>query len=285
MPIRTQNFDSRQSMNGKTFEIFHYREAKPEAVSVHHHDFYEIYFFLGGEVSYWAEGKIYQLQPGDLLLMSPMQFHHPIVQPGAVYERMVLWIDRNYLSAISTTDVDLTTCFHSNTDGNANLLHPTVLMRRKIHELLEMLNRETHGQEFGQSLYAKSLLLQLLLEINRMASREDKTTVSSEPFDLVSQIASFINQHCHEEISLERLAKEFFVSKYYLSHEFSKQTGVSIYRYVILKRLMNAKELITVGQMPGEVYKYCGFHNYTNFYRAFKAEYGISPREFAEQVK
>ena len=48
---------------------------------------------------------------------------------------------------------------------------------------------------------------------------------------------------------------------------------------------MNAKELITVGQMPGEVYKYCGFHNYTNFYRAFKAEYGISPREFTEQVK
>lgn len=284
MPVRTQSFDGRQSMNGKTFEIFHYREAKPETVSVHHHDFYEIYFFLSGEVSYWTEGKIYQLQPGDFLLMSPMELHYPIVQPGSVYERVVLWIDRNYLASISTAEVDLTTCFHTHLHNHINILRSSALMRSRVQELMDLLNREAYGHEFGQLLYAQSLLTLLLLEINRIANREEKAVVLQETPNLVSQIASYINNHCHEEISLERLAKEFYVSKYYLAHEFSKQTGTSIYRYVILKRLMNAKEMIAAGHMPGEVYKYCGFHNYTNFYRAFKAEYGISPRGFAEQI-
>lgn len=284
MAIRTQSFVKRQSMNSKTFEIFHYREAKPEAVSVHYHDFYEIYFFLGGEASYWAEGNIYQLQPGDLLLMSPMELHQPIVQPGSIYERMVLWIDRNYLTSLSTADVDLTACFQPDNQNRVSLLHPSVLMRRRIQELLEMLNQETYGHEFGQTLYAQGILLQLMVEINRMANHVDMHRTLPEQINLVSQIVSYINSHSHEDISLERIAKELYVSKYYLSHEFSRQTGTSIYRYVILKRLMNAKEMLSAGQMPGEVYKHCGFHNYTNFYRAFKAEYGISPREFVEKI-
>lgn len=42
---------------------------------------------------------------------------------------------------------------------------------------------------------------------------------------------------------------------------------------------------IAAGQAPGEVYQSCGFGDYANFYRAFKGEYGISPREFAAQVQ
>ena len=73
MASGAQRFDSRQSMKNKRFEVFHYRDKKLENVSVHHHDFFEIYFFLSGKVTFRVEGKTYHLEPGDLLLISPME--------------------------------------------------------------------------------------------------------------------------------------------------------------------------------------------------------------------
>ena len=59
MQSQTQSFQTRQNMEKNTFEVFRYRDPKPEGVAVHHHDFYEIYFFLSGEVEYRVEGKTY----------------------------------------------------------------------------------------------------------------------------------------------------------------------------------------------------------------------------------
>jgi AraC-like DNA-binding protein len=111
----------------------------------------------------------------------------------------------------------------------------------------------------------------------RYAPRQDS--------EIVTEIVQYIYDHYQENITLESLAAEFFVSKYHLSHEFSHRVGTSVYRYVIFRRLLQARELITSGQAPGEVYQSCGFGDYANFYRAFKGEYGISPREFAQQVQ
>ena len=57
MRERSQNFDPRQVMQREQFEIFHYRDPRPGTVEVHHHDFYEVYYLLGGDVAYWVEGR------------------------------------------------------------------------------------------------------------------------------------------------------------------------------------------------------------------------------------
>ena len=61
-----EHFNTRQQMQKTSFEIFHYFDSKPGSVALHHHDFYEIYFFISGQVEYQIEGRSYQLQPGDL---------------------------------------------------------------------------------------------------------------------------------------------------------------------------------------------------------------------------
>ena len=82
-----------------------------------------------------------------------------------------------------------------------------------------------------------------------------------------------------DDLSLELLASKFYVSKYHLSHEFGKAMGTGVYRYIMLKRLLVARQLLLKGMSAGEVCSKCGFKDYTNFYRAFKDEYGISPSE------
>lgn len=280
MQIRPQSFQTRQNMEKNTFEVFHYCDLKPETVAVHHHDFYEIYFFLGGDVEYRVEGKTYLLKPADLLLINPRELHQPIVKHGATYERIVLWIDKNYLESFENGNVSLTKCFDIQSPTHSNILRPTGVQRSKISEYLNSMIAEFYGDGYGAGLSADGLFLQLMVEINRLALQKGRTAEPVNDTLFITQVLSFINEHYNEDLSLDSIARKFFVSKYHLSHEFSRWVGTSVYRYIMLKRLLNAKELLAKGFTPGAVYHECGFQDYANFYRAFKAEYGVSPKEF-----
>lgn len=274
----SQNFDPRQTMKSSEFEIFHYKESGAEDVQVHHHSFYEVYCFLDGDVEFWIEGSLYQLKKGDLLLINPKELHRPILKDnGKNYERIVLWIDKNYLESLSN-EVDLTECFDVSNPNHKNLLRPDEFERSKIITRLGDLVRENYGNSFGNKIITHGLFLQLMVEINRMAlSETDNTKQKKETSPLISNVLNYISEHYCEDLSLEKIAKHFFVSKYYLSHEFTNSVEVGLYRYITIKRLIIAREMLADGKTAGEVSSLCGFKDYTNFYRAFKAEYGISP--------
>lgn len=259
-----QSFDPRQQMNSPTFEAFYYREPKPTQVEVHHHDFYEVYNLLAGEVSYWVDGKTYHLRPGDIFLISPMALHRPVVKPGAKYERFVLWINKNYLESLDEGRL-LTQCF------NASHNH---LRGSSITPLLSSLVTEKYSNKLGADIYASGIFLQLMVELNRLSPIGSQI---SEHSDLIADVLDYINQNYSADLSLDALSDHFHISKYHLSHEFKKETGTSLYHFITLKRLAAARQMLMEGQSPGDVYLSCGFRDYTVFYKAFKAEYGTSP--------
>ena len=111
MAKRQQSFDPRQNMLGLQMEAFHNYDDADRVVDLHHHDFYEIYYFISGDVEYRVEGKTYILQKGDLLLISPGVFHQPLVRSGVPYERIVLWINRGSLAQFAEQGGDLAACF------------------------------------------------------------------------------------------------------------------------------------------------------------------------------
>lgn len=258
------SFDPRQQMNTNTFEIFYYREPKPTKVKVHHHDFYEVYNLLAGNVSYWVDGKIYHLHPGDIFLISPMELHRPIVQPGAQYERFVLWINKNYLESLSSTH-NLTQCFSTPN----NQLHGGA-----ITPLLSALVTERYSNKLGADVYSQGIFLQLIAELNRLSPIRTQNAAHTP---LIASVVEYIHSQYHTELSLDSLAEQFHISKYHLSHEFKKETGTSIYHYITLKRLASARQMLMDGIPPGDVYLACGFRDYTAFFKAFKAEYNASP--------
>ena len=104
--------------------------------------------------------------------------------------------------------------------------------------------------------------------------------VAGQQSELVRNTCAYIDENLSQSITLEQLAAQFFVSKYYLSHAFSREMGVSLYRYILLRRLLMARQLMAAGESAGAAARACGFADYTSFYRAFKSEYGISPRQF-----
>ena len=76
-----------------------------------------------------------------------------------------------------------------------------------------------------------------------------------------------------------------FISKYHLLRKFEAQVGTTVHRYILQKRLLNAKQLLAGGLAPSEVCTYCGFGDYANFYRAFRAEYGTTPRQYVQSLR
>lgn len=277
MRERSQRFDPRQFMQSDTFEVFHYREPSPNAVEVHHHDFYEVYYLIGGNVEYWVDGRIIRMEPGDLLLINPMELHRPMVEQGTLYERFVLWINREFLEAM---DGQLGSCFDTTLPSHTHLLRPGQSERTTLMSRLGELVREAYSRDFGSQVSAYGLFLQFMVQLNRLALRTQPREESEQLSPLVQNVLHYISQHLGEALSLEHIAGQFFISKYHLSHAFSREVGVSVYRYIMLRRLLMARQLLSSGESAKQVCRSCGFSDYTSFYRAFKSEYGISPRQF-----
>lgn len=109
-------------------------------------------------------------------------------------------------------------------------------------------------------------------------SPHDKDPVQKT--ELIRQIIRYIDLNYQEPITLQSLANQFYVSRFYLAHEFSRKTGTGLYRYIIRKRLAEVKKLMDTGIPPCKAYGVCGFGDYANFYRAFRQEFGMSPKDY-----
>ena len=286
MATRPQRFNTRQTMHSKTFEVFRYKDAYLKEVALHHHDFYEVYFFLSGNVQYNIESHSYLLTPGDVLLISPMELHQPMFGPEhREYERIVLWIDKQFLEGFHLTGERFTACFDTDNPNHVNLLRPEGVNRQFLTFLLEQLISESSSKEPYQEISAMSYLAQVLVLLNRLALQQRKEEPAAARDSAVYSILGYINEHYNENLSLDDLANRFFVSKYHLAREFQRLVGTSVHRYIVQKRLVMAKQMLSAGKPSSEVYQSCGFGDYSNFYRAFRAEYQISPKEYVRRLK
>ena len=286
MAVKHQRFTIRQTMQRNTFEVFRYKDAYLKEVALHHHDFYEVYFFLSGNVQYNIESRSYLLTPGDVLLISPMELHQPMFgSEHREYERIVLWIDKQFLEGFSLPGESFAVCFDTANPNYSNLLRPEGVDRQFLTFLLEQLLSEDSSEEPYQEVAAMSYLAQVLVLLNRLVLRQRREESVSNQDSIVYNVLGYINEHYHENLSLDELANRFFVSKYHLSREFQRLVGTSVHRYIVQKRLVMAKQMLSTGKPSSEVYQSCGFGDYSNFYRAFKAEYQISPKEYVLRLK
>ena len=100
---------------------------------------------------------------------------------------------------------------------------------------------------------------------------------------LIDRIDAFINEHISEEITIERLCKEFGISRTRLYELTAPHISGTIGAYIRRKRLSKAKKLLKSGDIAiARVAEEVGFGDYNYFLRVFKKEFGISPKKFAQ---
>ena len=124
----------------------------------------------------------------------------------------------------------------------------------------------------------KELFFKLILsELIVLLSSSARQRIVHSENELGAKVARYINAYLDKNISLDIIAKKFFISKYYLCRSFKKYSGVSIHAYINHKRVMYAKQLIDSGETAsGAAYK-VGFGDYSAFYRAYVKALGKPP--------
>ena len=262
------------------FQLSHNRDPYFRTMEFHAHDFLELYYFLDGSVTYYIEDQVYDLCPGDLLIIPAGKMHRPVIaNEHAAYERMVLWITPQYLQSIDSPAGDLQKNLQK--VGEHGYCVPfrgdeTVFVTALLKKLLYMQKNDTAPK------FCAGAVELYLWTIFRSYGVID-TTHRNET-QVIPQVIRYITEHFSEPLTLEDIAAEFFVSKSYLNRHFKAYTNSTVYAYIMALRLTHARRMLREGIPAVEAGRECGFSNYSTFYKAFKTQTGLSPQQFKSRA-
>ena len=265
------------------FRLFHLKDSRAQQMDYHYHDFDKLVLVLGGRVTYMVEGVTYFLQPWDILLIQHNMIHRPIIDSAEPYERIILWLGRDYLSARSDDATPLEQCFTRVGERGFHLLRTTPEQRLNYMNTLQALEDALRSDGFGAARLGDLLCQQLLIAVNRDVLASSAAQAAPESYRVdqkIEEILQYIAANLSGELSVEGLAKQFYLSRYYLMHRFKEVTGYTIHQYIRQKRLVKAGELIRSGVPVMKAAEAAGFREYSTFLRAFQSTFHVSPREF-----
>lgn len=272
------NFEKAGYLN-HDFKMFHLVDRQRKEYEFHYHDFNKVIIFISGNTTYTIEGKSYELQPYDIVLVNAGEIHRPSVLDNSAYERIIIYVSPQFLNTFSEEEYDLNYCFNRAKQEHSNVLRIHSMEISKLFQVCQELEHSFADHAFAKELYQKILFLEFMIQLNRTAILNNINYLDSAKDNTkLIQIIDYINEHLSEEISIDSLSAQFFLSRYYLMHFFKEETGYTIGNYITEKRLLLAKNMVQNGCSITEACFQSGFKNYSTFSRAFKKAFKTIPK-------
>ena len=261
--------------NGFNFGDVHFchicdEHIEPKNFFRHCHEFYEIIYVVQGSGRYVAEGSECELAKNTMMIFRPNEYHYVNLSPDNAYERYVIYFNKGFLSGISDT---LLVPFEQLPKGVGNF-YSTTDIPLSVFSIFERLDSLAQLPDDKAEVLARLLTAELLV----LLSLADSKISHQENDPLGARVIKYLNDNISTQISLDELAKKFYVSKFYLCRAFKSYNGISIVGYLNSKRVMMAKEMIENGETAANAAFRVGFGDYSSFYRAYKKALGHSPQ-------
>ncbi|MBQ5589623.1 MAG: helix-turn-helix domain-containing protein [Anaerotignum sp.] len=256
------------------FRLFHLKDKEGTNIDYHYHEFCKLLMLRSGSGGYTVEGHRYSLETGDIVLIGKHCVHRPEFEHGLLYERVIIYISPEFLQQQSTPDCPLEEIFNG---ANGHVLHLNT--PDALWSISDRLEKELSEDKYGRIIVSNGLLLRLLIEIAR--NMQDPNAAFSTPIaptdSRILEILRYIDAHLTEDLSIDILAEEFYISKYHMMRLFKQETGRSIHDYLQERRLLHARDLIRQGISATDSCFQSGFRSYSSFTRAYAKHFGTTP--------
>lgn len=249
---------------------------------IHSHPFYELYYFLSGDVHFLYDGIEYEMQPHTLLVIAPNVFHGIHVLSNDAYDRLtfhftedVISLERRQLlmgSLPTEESIRNGTSPIPHIISNAESLGYLPLML----EVERVIGMPQDVCDTMVSVILEALLSMLLLHEGDLRSSAQFPSYYREDQEL-KPVLSYIHQNLTEKITLDDLSQHAHISKSKLNQLFHAHLGTTAMEYVTRRRLNYAQQLLINGYSAAQASTAAGFGDYTNFYRAYVKQVGHSP--------
>lgn len=268
----------------KIFHYFDYDERSSEINMEfeHFHDFFEIHILLSPEANHLIQGQRYQLKKYDIVLLHPKKLHKSEYLVGTPSKRLII----NFSYSKSYLD---------NHPALEKLLHifyePDCIYRFdsiQHNEVFSLLNKIYLTSKHSTCDELKEMLIQnyfveFLYTLQQLKSYNMYTSypLESELKNKIYNIAAYIHKNYDKPLSLSTLSKEFYISSFYLSHQFKRITGYALIHYIQMTRIRNAQyTLLHSHEKIIIIAEKCGFTSLSQFNRVFLKICGVSPSEY-----
>ncbi|MCK0470513.1 AraC family transcriptional regulator [Halalkalibacter sp. APA_J-10(15)] len=260
----------------------------------HTHRDFEIYYFHEGRSRIFIQHRIYDLHPGDIVILNGLTKHRTCPFPSHSNVRTTVEFFPEYIEPVlqSLEAIELLELFQDlnnsliRVEDKANLtqIESSLL---KIKQLLSH-SRESFSinNRFVES-KVKHLLVELLFEINHLSQLPiaEILTKKNTSDRQIEYMLAWIMDHYMEKISLDRLSQEFKLNKHYISHLFKQSVGMTVMEYVMSCRIDHAKFMLEMEPYKNisDISMDVGFESSAHFSRVFRQKVGLSPSLFRKQ--
>lgn len=277
------NYEKTGYLNSN-FKMFHLVDTGQRNFEYHYHDFIKILLFISGQVTYCIEGKSYQLQPYDIVLVDAGEVHKPIITAPCTYERIIIYASADFMASYKTDEVDLSYCLQKARKEHSNVIRMASTSKSRLYQVSRELENSFYEKDFASELYSNVLFLEFMIQLNRASIHDSVSYIETNCSNpKILEVLQYLNSHLTSELSIEQLSEHFYLSKYYLMHSFKEETGYTIGNYITAKRLFLAREMIQNGKSITESCFDSGFNHYSTFSRAYKKMFHSVPRNLREK--
>lgn len=256
--------------------------SKQKMLTDHHyhdHDFAEITYILSGKGKYYVEGTIYEVSAGDIIICNPGVKHHNIVinEKEPTVEVFIGFTNFQFKNMPPNSII---------LRENEYILHSPMELKQEMSKLCWEMVAEQEANQIGKYFMLKAQLIKMLLLILREViggEMEDKQKgCNFESYNknyVVKKIVNYLNENYSSKISLDKIARNMYLSPVYISKIFKEETGESPINYLIKIRLEKARDILISGDSGSikHIANSVGYDDVYHFSKLFKKYYGISP--------
>ena len=252
--------------------FFKYAKGCRDVFGKEFHAFHEIFLLIGDMATFASDNLIDTICAMSLVIIPKHQFHQfDHIGEEENYHRYVLQFD----GVEGLEEVIASVCNRVKLIRNTD--PATVLIFKKMEQLFS-----DHKTQYDKQILLDALFTELLIDLKY---RYAETAITkSEPDPTISKILEFIHTNYTSDLTIRTIAEHLNFSETYVSHKFKQVMHISVYKYILQKRLMHAYSLISSGELPTYAAEVCGFDNYSGFYKMYKNYLGFPPSKTKKNI-